>query len=120
MAHESSIVGTTTAPVTTARIVISSRLRNDQHENKDMGPWWEIDVPARADGSPCLNALADAGLFADACARNESGADIASVTAAWGTHYLLHDTGPRGDLSIYPPRASAVRRVLRFLDQDAA
>ena len=110
----------TATSANTARILVSSRLRNDQHEDKDLGPCWDMEILARADGSPCLNALADAGLFSEASSRNTGAGDVSSVTASWGTHYLLHDTGPRGDLTIYPPRASAVRRVMRFLNQDAA
>jgi hypothetical protein len=101
-------------------ISISSKCESIGGEAKDPGPWFEMQVPARADGSPCLNALAALGIWNEANGRIERHQKLHSVTANWGSHYLLYDAGPRDVFAIYPPRAAAVRKVMQLLDDQAS
>ena len=98
----------------TCRIRVGSSLVSGRSEAKDAGPQFDLDIPARGDGSPCLNALADAGLYNRVLAMTQHNETLANVHAYWGEQKVGFFTSMTETL--YPPRQSAVRKVIALLN----
>lgn len=98
----------------TCTIVVHTSLRDCNHEAKDFDPPFEVEVPARPDGSPCLNALSH--LMCGG--KNDSGVQIVCAKGYWlGELVFYQQSLTRSIYPILPRRIETLMKKAAKAEQ---